>query len=381
MIARAKASGVLQTKVANDRVLVVAPVSGNGSTIGLVALERPTESFEYGFRRFWLELAVIAVAALLAAVLLGVGLARWVARPLAVLDLHARRLGEGELSARAADDADPPEIRRLTGSFNTMAGRLETLLHGHRAVIEDVSHQLRTPLAALRLRLDLLAPGDDDPAAAEFSGALGEVARLSRLVDGLLAVARAENATPRAVPVAVDEVITERVAAWAPVATEKGIKLTRDAPRPVRAVIGDGYLEQILDNLIANAVEAAGEGNSVTVAAQATRRGARVIVTDDGPGMSQAERDRAFRRFSTVSASGLQAPALPPGPARPASSPPTGPPRWPGCCSAWSWPGSATTSWLRPGCGPDTCRCCPPPRTLTSWSLPTASCCSCSPSR
>lgn len=305
MIGRALASGGVQTEVARDRVLVVAPVRTEGSTtIGLVALERPTERFEYGLRQFWLELALIAVAALVAAVLLGIGLARWVAKPLAMLDGSARRLGEGDLSARAAGDAGPPEIRRLTDTFNTMAGRLETLLHGHRAVIEDVSHQLRTPLAALRLRLDLLAPGDDDPAAAEFSGALGEVARLSRLVDGLLAVARAENAMPRTMAVNLDEVIAERVAAWAPVAADKGIKLTGDAPRPVRAVIGDGYLEQILDNLLANAIDAAGEGNHVTVAARPTRRGASVIVADDGPGMSQADQDRAFRRFSTGSGTG-----------------------------------------------------------------------------
>ena len=84
-----------------------------------------------------------------------------------------------------------------------MAGRLEALVHGNRAVIADVSHQLRTPLAALRLRLDLLAGTRPDPDTAhELAGALEELARLSRLVDGLLAVARAENVVP--VPGAVD---------------------------------------------------------------------------------------------------------------------------------------------------------------------------------
>ncbi len=83
-----------------------------------------------------------------------------------------------------------------------MAGRLEALVHGNRAVIADVSHQLRTPLAALRLRLDLLAVDTDPETAHELAGALDELARLSRLVDGLLAVARAENVVP--VPAVVD---------------------------------------------------------------------------------------------------------------------------------------------------------------------------------
>ncbi len=79
-----------------------------------------------------------------------------------------------------------------------MAGRLEALVHGNRAMMADVSHQLRTPLAALRLRLDLLAADADEATAAELAGAQGEIARLSRLVDGLLAVARAEKRDHRA---------------------------------------------------------------------------------------------------------------------------------------------------------------------------------------
>ena len=138
------------------------------------------------------------------------------------------RLADGDLAIRAVVDSGPPELRRLATTFNTMAGRLEALVHGNRAVIADVSHQLRTPLAALRLRLDLLAAdtAQSDPATGhELAGALEELARLSRLVDGLLAVARAENVVP--VPTAVDvaEVARERVVAWHPVADDRGITL------------------------------------------------------------------------------------------------------------------------------------------------------------
>ena len=130
---------------------------------------------------------------MLAAALLAFALARWVSRPLAGLDSAAGRLADGNLASRAVVDSGPPELRRLGTTFNTMAGRLEALVHGNRAVIADVSHQLRTPLAALRLRLDLLAADTDpDPETTghELAGALDELARLSRLVDGLLAVAQ-----------------------------------------------------------------------------------------------------------------------------------------------------------------------------------------------
>ncbi|MEU3290070.1 sensor histidine kinase [Streptomyces longwoodensis] len=161
--------------------------------------------------------------------LLSVHLARWVSRPLSTLDASAQRLGEGVLSERADVGAGPTEIRRLAVAFNTMAARTEALVHGHRAVIADVSHQLRTPLAALRLRLDVLAAGADDATAVDLAAAQEEISRLSRLVDGLLAVARAEQATPRPTAVRIDVVVAERVAAWAPVAEERGIRLTVDS--------------------------------------------------------------------------------------------------------------------------------------------------------
>ncbi len=302
LVGRADRSAALVTDVADDQVLVVVPVRSGRATVGIVALRRPTERLELVLRTFWLTLVLIAAAALAAAVLIGLGLSRWAARPLAVLDTAARGLGDGDLSARATAASCPAEFRRLADTFNTMAGRMESLVHGHRAVIEDVSHQLRTPLAALRLQLDLLA--DESGDAAGFAGALGEVARLSRLVDGLLAVARAENATPPAVVVRADEVISERIAAWAPVAAEQGIELIAASSPSAPALIADGYLEQILDNLIANAVDAAGEGSHVTVSTTTTPERVRVVAADDGPGMSQADMDRAFRRFATGTAGG-----------------------------------------------------------------------------
>jgi signal transduction histidine kinase len=267
---------------------------------------RPTEELSERLRVLWAWLIAVAAIGLLAGAAMAVWIARWVARPLSALDSAASRLGGGELGSRSATGYGPPEVRRLASTFNTMAGRLETLIHGHQAMMADVSHQLRTPLAALRLRLDLLAQDADAHTGAELAGAQGEIARLSRLVDGLLAVARAENSVTGPASVDVAAVIADRVAAWLPVAEERAVTLAAQANGRVLARLGDGQLEQVLDNLIANALDAVPPGGHVTVGAAASEHGARLTVADDGPGMTAQQQSAAFRRFaSTSGGSGL----------------------------------------------------------------------------
>jgi len=300
-------------EVTGSWVAAAIPIySTNAKLVGTAILVRPTAPLNHDIVELWIILGTIAVVAMLAAAVLAFALARWVSRPLAGLDSAASRLADGDLASRAVVDTGPPELRRLGTTFNTMAGRLEALVHGNRAVIADVSHQLRTPLAALRLRLDLLAADTDAATGHELAGALDELARLSRLVDGLLAVARAENVVP--VPTAVDvaEVASERVVAWHPVADDRGIALeAREGARgsgwvraPVLAWIGEGHLEQVLDNLIANALDALSAGGHLTVTAAVTTAGAQVTVADDGPGMSAEDRERAFLRFTTSNPNG-----------------------------------------------------------------------------
>jgi len=295
-------------------VAVYQQGAARGPLVGTVLLARSAAPLNHDIIELWVILGTIAVVAMLAAALLAFALARWVSRPLAGLDSAAGRLANGDLAIRAVVDSGPPELRRLATTFNTMAGRLEALVHGNRAVIADVSHQLRTPLAALRLRLDLLAADTDPATGHELVGALDELARLSRLVDGLLAVARAENIVP--VPTAVDVAVVarERVVAWHPVADDRGIALeapgvagavgSARARASVLAWIGEGHLEQVLDNLIANALDALGAGGHVTVTAAVTTAGARITVADDGPGMNAEDRERAFLRFTTSNPNG-----------------------------------------------------------------------------
>ena len=316
------------SEIAGSYVIVALPVAGQGAlyttVTGTVILARSTKPLDNEIVALWVILGSVAAVGLIAAALVAFGLARWVSRPLKGLDAAARTLADGDLAIRAKVGSGPPELRRLGTTFNTMAGRLEALVHGNRAVIADVSHQLRTPLAALRLRLDLLAADtshSDPETAQELAGALDELARLSRLVDGLLTVARAENVVPVPTAVEVAAVARERVVAWHPVADDRSIVLVatsagaggglsgalgvgRSAAGPVLAWIGEGHLEQILDNLIANALDALSPGHLVRLTTSATAAGVRITVADDGPGMSAVDRERAFLRFTTSSPNG-----------------------------------------------------------------------------
>ena len=293
----------------DDRFRVTVPVlaDSGGAVVGAVVLSRSSAELEERVGVLWAWLAAVALAGLAAAAVAAIALARWVSRPLSALDAAAQRLGGGALDTRSAAGHGPPEVRRLARNFNGMAGRLESLVHGNRATMADVSHQLRTPLAALRLRLDVLSQDSDPETAEELAGAQDEIARLSHLVDGLLALARAENVLIEPVSIQVDEVIQDRAAAWRPVAEERGVELHPSCTGPVLAVAGQGHLEQILDNLLANALDAVPAGGHVQVSAAAGADGAQVVVADDGPGMTPRQQEMAFRRFvsSTPGGAGL----------------------------------------------------------------------------
>lgn len=312
LVAQATQQNGPTTELTSDRAIAVQSIWGDGAlsgtVIGTVVLERPTAGLNQSIDNLWLYLIGLSGAALVAAVLIAIYFARWVSRPLGKLDSAARKIADGDLSVRATTRNGPPELRRMAATFNMMAGRLDSLVHGHRAMLADASHQLRTPLTALRLRLDLLAVDSPPATAAELAGAQEEIARLSRLVDGLLATARAEAVTEQLEQIDVAEVVGERVAAWQPVADGNGVKLLAEPQAPApgpRVALAAGHLEQILDNLLDNAIEATGKaGGTVRVSGAATETGVTVTVADDGPGMTPQQRSRAFLRFSSGSQNG-----------------------------------------------------------------------------
>lgn len=297
-------AGLSSVTGAGDRLVAVVPVNGHTEAVaGAVLVSRPLAPLNDRITRLWARLGTAAFLALVAAVILAVALARWAGRPLRRLEVAAEALGAGELDVRAEPPRQPANIRRLAERFNVMAARLENLVHDHRAMLADVSHQVRTPLAALRLRVELLAE-ETMAEPAEVDAALDELARLGRLVDGLLAMARAEHATATPEPVRLAGLLSERVEAWRPVAAERNVRLSAETRDHLRVLAVPGHLEQVLDNLVDNALTAAPEGGRVRVGARRSGHRVHVTVTDDGPGMSEEAMAGAFRRFRTDRAAG-----------------------------------------------------------------------------
>ena len=193
--------------------------------------------------------------------------------------------------------AGPPELRRLAGSFNEMVAKLQALLHSQEQFVADASHQLRTPLTALRLRLENLAQDAEPQQSEELEGALDELERLGALVDGLLTLARADRAASAPVELDVAAAIDERVEAWSALAEEQQVQLQARAHGRPHALVTPGRIEQVLDNLLANALEVAPAGTSIDLTAARVDGWVEIRVQDRGPGMSPDEIARAFDRF------------------------------------------------------------------------------------
>ena len=280
-----------------DLLYVAVPVPGEASIHGAVRITYRASVLTDRIRRAWLVLAAVGAVVLGTVLLASIALARSVSRPLRDVERAATGFGAGELSVRAPDDAGPPEVRRLARAFNDTADRLQRLLASQEAFVADASHELRTPLGALRLRLENIAASAGGAPAADAESAIVEVRRLSRLIDGLLALARLDgrSPTPRAIDLA--PVIDARQRVWEPLADERDVTLATSVPATARALVSEAHLEQVVDNLIANALEVAPPGSTVTVRVEDGDGGVALHVVDEGPGLTEEERARAFDRF------------------------------------------------------------------------------------
>jgi len=290
------------------------PVTSGGEIHGAVRITYPTSTIDERIRGVWIQLALLSGVVLVTVTAIAYALAISITSPVRAVRDGADALAGGDLSQRVPDDAGPPELRSLAATFNRMAERLQRQVESQRAFTADASHQLRSPLTALRLRLETIdgaAPGGTDQ--AKVDAALHEVDRLNHLVDSLLVLARAGGAAPPTAEVDLARVLVERWEHWRPVADAKGVTLDldfgpEDPDLVVRAV--PGTLDTALDNLLDNAIGVTPAGGTVQL--RGWRRNGEVSahVVDDGPGMTAEQRARAFDRFwrapgSARSGSGL----------------------------------------------------------------------------
>lgn len=283
-----------------DAIVSTASVGDASHRDGTVILVRDAEPLDHRLFTLWAGLGAAGGMAMVVGALTAAGLARWIGRPLRDLQTAAARMGRGDLAAaRVSPESGPPEVRALARTFADMAERIGSLLDSQRVMTADVSHQLRTPLSALRLRLELLVDDVPDPLQDELLAALRETARLGRLVDGLLAVARAEAFVTHPESIDVTSVARERLDAWRPIAQERGLSVVAPFGHVAAAWATAGNLDQILDNLLANALDALDSGGRLSVAVEPDGDHIQVLVSDDGPGMPPERLPTAFTRYAS----------------------------------------------------------------------------------
>ena len=244
-------------------------------------------------------LVIAIAAAALAAIVASIALSTRLSRPIGRLAQASRRIASGRYAERVPVSSDD-EIGQLAESFNTMAASLETTERRRLQLVGDVAHELRTPLATLDGYLEGLEDGVIKPTPPTWTLLRGETARLSRLVNDLQDLWRAEakQLVLRMEPVDVSALVSAAIERYTAPAAERRIALRLEADPTIPTVSADrDRLVQVLDNLLSNAIRYTADGTEVTVR---VRRGAGTVmlsVADQGPGLTDEQRERVFERF------------------------------------------------------------------------------------
>jgi signal transduction histidine kinase len=265
-----------------------------GEIVGAVRITQDAQPIADSVRRVRLGLIALGAAGIVAGLVIAFGLSASLSRPLTRLAAAAKRLGGGDLATRAEVVHGAREIEDLARSFDEMADRLERTVQAQRSFVANASHQLRTPLTGMKLRLEAATDAaTDEDTRRQLEAADREVDRLSEIVDRLLAVSR-EIEEGHPIEVDLGDVVARALARWHDRAERLHTRLL---------VAGEGGtaqgnatdLDQIVDNLLDNAISyAPGE---VTIESGRIDGRAFIAVADRGPGIGAADIERVTERF------------------------------------------------------------------------------------
>lgn len=280
-----------------EPLVVAVPVVRAGDVVGAAVTVSPTAALRQQVAWWWTLVAGGVLVAVVVSVLVAGRLTRWVLRPVHDLDNAAHDIARGCFDARVADASGPPELRRLTSSFNGMADAVQTSWQRQRSFVADASHQLRNPLSALLLRLQAVGMDLPPDQREDWASAQEEGHRLTRVLDELLALATAEEATSLPEEVLVDDLVDERISAWRPVAEQRGIRLGRSGAADARGFADPTALGSVLDAILDNAIKFSPDRSQVTVHVEPAEQAVVVSVLDEGPGLGEDELGRIGNRF------------------------------------------------------------------------------------
>jgi two-component system, OmpR family, sensor kinase len=276
-----------------DLLATAVPILRKGRPNGAVRVTQSIAAVHRAVRTTLGGLALIAGVVLALGLLAGVVIARQISLPMRRLTAAARRIAHGDLDHRAPVEGSA-EQRSLAQSFNEMTDKLSRAVATEKRFVADASHQLRTPLTGLRLRLEE-ASYAETPAQAEpdLRESMREVDRLAGIVDELLALSRAQNGSGPGSELDPVDIADDGVARWRAAADERGVELVRAHDHaPARAFGAAPDAERALDSLIENAIVYS-KGGRVTVRVD----GREIEVLDGGPGLSVGEEEQVFERF------------------------------------------------------------------------------------
>lgn len=289
------------------KLAIASPIVRDGDVVAVVVTDSPTGALRSRILHGWLLLAAGEMAAMVIAVLCAVRLTGWVLLPVATLDRVTHDIATGRMKSRVRAASGPPELRRLVRSFNEMADNVEEVLDQQRAFVADASHQLRNPLAALLLRIELLGlelpDGHDEAEAVKEEGH-----RLAQVLDDLLGLALAERSGSHLAVVDLAALTRTRAAAWRPVADRAGIAVDfgvefgGESADPGDEAQVTGWADAValssaLDAVIDNAIKFTPRGEAVQVGVAADGDRAVITVADSGPGLMDDELARIGDRF------------------------------------------------------------------------------------
>ena len=294
-------SGHRFSSTLNQELLyVTVPILSGTDVLGAVRLTYPDYVVANKVNDQLRLLSIVALMALILAAIVGYIVSGSITRRIRLLQEATESLAAGNLRARADETRGTSELKSLAESFNDMAERLELLINQQRTFAADASHQLRTPLTALRLRLERahdLLESDPAGAAERLSAAETEADRLSNLIEGLLLLSRTEAADVQRETVDLAAVTRSRVEQWQALALESGVKLRFEGPVNAEVIAVPNAVEQIVDNYIDNALSVSPPKSRIIVRVITAGSRSSVHVLDQGPGLSIEECSRAFDRF------------------------------------------------------------------------------------
>lgn len=289
----------LSNSLGGELVYVAVPVFSGAQVLGVVRVTLPTAILNSRVSDQLRGVLTAGIATILLAVLVAFIFSRSVSEPIEKLRRVTDRFAGGDLSAHA-QVGGPKEIRRLAQSFNEMALRISGLVSRQKSFAGDASHQLRTPLTALRLRIEQAMTsldGSTNLAKEHLEEAMNETDRLSHLVEQLLQLARAEGAILEKSFCDVSNFLSERAEEWEYLAAERGLTIERKIPEGMFANVSQIALREIIDNYVDNAFESSPGHGTISFLASETSERIALTIRDSGKGLSAELRSNAFERF------------------------------------------------------------------------------------